>query len=66
MFCSSSKTELRLNCLFLDVIKLALWNVHCYYKQFQPHVMTLLQKAKAPIEKDLKVSAHYFRFLVNV
>lgn len=29
--------------------------------------MNLLQKAKAPIEKDLKVSAHaLFCFLVNV
>jgi hypothetical protein len=37
------------------IVRTILWNVFCYYKQFESRVSSLIQKAKAPIEKELKV-----------
>lgn len=37
------------------IVGIVLWNIYCYYKQFESRVGSLIQKAKAPIEKELKV-----------
>ncbi|XP_046844513.1 midasin-like isoform X2 [Xenia sp. Carnegie-2017] len=37
-----------------DIVVIILWNVYCYYKQFQSQVNDFIQKAKTPIEKELK------------
>ena len=37
------------------VVRTILWNIYCYYKQFESRVLSLIEKAKAPIEKELKV-----------
>ena len=37
------------------IVGIVLWNIYCYYMQFESRVGSLIQKAKAPIEKELKV-----------
>ena len=39
----------------VGVLRTILWNIYCYYKQFESRVVSLIEKAKAPIEKELKV-----------